>query len=139
MKPVQQTILHNPPATIGNCFVACLASILEYPIEKIPHFAEIICDNRETFHCDIELWYAEINKFLEQFSLQYFSVWADDYAIKHTKGFHIIEGQSPRGAHAVVGKDGKMVFDPHPKNEGLVKVENFGLFICNDPSRINHV
>jgi len=45
----------------------------------------------------------------------------------------MIEGKSPRGGlHAVVGRNGKIVHDPHPQDgtgRGLVRIDNFGL-IC---------
>lgn len=41
MKPVMQTIFpeENNPFK-GNCFSSCLASVLELPLEKVPHVME---------------------------------------------------------------------------------------------------
>src|SRR5262245_45006179 len=35
MKPVDQTVFGLPH---GNCFAACVASVIELPIEKVPNF-----------------------------------------------------------------------------------------------------
>lgn len=135
MKPVTQTILHNPPETIGNCFVACLSSVLEIPIDSIPHFAERACIKRDPLQVDQKLWDQAIQNFLKPLGWMYFTIWADDYTRKNVRGYHLIEGNSKRGPHVVVGKDGVMVWDPHPSREGLVAVENFGLFVSLDPAR----
>lgn len=40
MKPVYQTIV-SAPGVVGNCWVACIASLLEISIEDVPHFLEL--------------------------------------------------------------------------------------------------
>lgn len=40
MTPVKQEFRHNPPETYGDCHRACLASLLDLPIEAVPH----VCD-----------------------------------------------------------------------------------------------
>ena len=42
MKPVNQTIFTNlQTGEIGNCFEACLASLLELPLEAVPRFERL--------------------------------------------------------------------------------------------------
>jgi len=36
-------------------------------------------------------------------------------------------------AHAVVGKDGSPIFDPHPDNSGLSSIESSGIFLALRP------
>lgn len=38
MKKIMQTLAHNPPHSVGNCFQACVASVLEMDLEAVPHF-----------------------------------------------------------------------------------------------------
>lgn len=111
----------------GNCFSACLASILEVPLHVIPEFA-----------LDEDLFLDQIQEFLLPHGLFYLQVAPDDPMLEHVfrtgETWHTIEGVSPRGGgHACVGLNGEISFDPHPEDgtgRGLVQVEVFGLF-CN--------
>jgi hypothetical protein len=39
MKPIDQEFMHDPEkGIIGDCFRACIASILELDINEVPHF-----------------------------------------------------------------------------------------------------
>jgi hypothetical protein len=40
MNRVYGRIPHNLPHTMGDCFRACVASILELPYEEVPHFMD---------------------------------------------------------------------------------------------------
>jgi hypothetical protein len=40
MKTVFQTLIHGPEV-IGNCWPACIASLLEVKISEVPHFLEL--------------------------------------------------------------------------------------------------
>ena len=110
----------------GNCFAACLASILEVPLDSIPDFGE-----------DDE-FLEDVADFLAEHGLYYVQIQPEDsaFAAMCASGdiFHTIEGVSPRGGqHAVVGLCGDMVWDPHPEDgtgRGLVSVECFGL-LCD--------
>lgn len=108
----------------GNCFAACMASILEIPLHVVP---ELAADDQTE----------RAQRFLEDFGLYYVQVDPDDpvleTAFSHGDVFHTIEGTSPRGGqHAVVGLNGEMIHDPHPQDgtgRGLVSVDAYGL-IC---------
>lgn len=42
MTPVDQTILHDPQTgAIGNCMQAAIASLLDLPLDAVPHFAAL--------------------------------------------------------------------------------------------------
>jgi hypothetical protein len=104
----------------GRCFPACLASILEVPEASVPDFMD---EGDEDF-------LAHVNQFLARFGLSYKQVPVQDV---HPVGWHTVEGLSPRGGqHAVVGRDGRMVWDPHPQDgtgRFLVKPEIYGLLL----------
>jgi len=114
----------------GNCFSACLASILEVPIHVIPDFG------------GDDVFLFNVQAFLAQYGLYYVQVESDDAAVEAAfnqgEVLHTIEGTSPRGGqHAVVGISGEMVWDPHPEDgtgRGLVEVDCFGL-LCERMSR----
>lgn len=111
MKPLVQSRVGNN----GRCLAACLASILEIPESKVPEYGEAD-------------WQQTINKFLKGHGLRYRRVSANSAP---PLGYHTIEGISPRGGmHAVVGKRGRMVHDPHPQDgtgRGLVTREYYGV------------
>ena len=114
----------------GNCLAAALASILEIPIRAVPEFG------------GDSVFIQNVQRFLAEHGLYYAHVSPDDPTIEAAfnqgEVFHVIEGISPRGGqHAVVGRNGEMIHDPHPQDgtgRGLVEVENYGL-LC---ARMEH-
>lgn len=104
----------------GNCLSACLASILEIPLQLVPDFAADT-DSDEEFLLAVDAWLAKKG-------LRYRQVAVGETA---PVGYHTTEGLSPRGGqHAVVAKDGAPVWDPHPPDgtgRGLVRPERYGV------------
>lgn len=101
-----QTIL-NSNGDMGNCFTACIASLLEESIEDVPHF--VLEEN----------WREAINKWLAKKNLFYIDILLSgdmrDELVKYW-GYHVISGPSPRGHchHSIIGYKGEPYFDPHP-------------------------
>lgn len=119
MKPIDQTTFGHPG---GNCFSACVASLLEIEIEAVPYFM------------GVQDWVPGFAKWLERYG--YYPVFVsqaptDDW---HPKGFYILGGQSPRGPHAVVARGLEVVHDPHPSRDGLSKIEDCTLLVPFDPA-----
>ncbi len=114
MIPQTQTILST---TRGDCYRTVIASIFEVPLESLP--------------ADLGL-----RRFLDpQGFRKWLRPWGFDYAIVEwgrpelkpdpwpgpAGAWHLLGGASPRyGNHATVGKDGKLVWDPHPTRAGLL-------------------
>jgi hypothetical protein len=106
----------------GNCFEACLASILEKKLNEIP-----------TLGSD-EGWLHKLADFLSPFGLFYVEIDPENEeqrkvieAMYDGKIYHFINGISPRGGeHACVGLNGELVHDPHPNGGGLDKVNSWG-------------
>lgn len=121
MKPVKQTIMHDPDSgKYGDCQRACVASLLELPIEDVPHFGE--------GDPSVHEFYKRINKFLRLRGLSFIDTYAVDFSSKFYDGkcdvYHMIYGKTVRGfQHAVVAMNGKIVHDPHPSNDGLLESE----------------
>ncbi len=112
MKPVMQTKFGDN----GNCWAACLASLLEFDITDVPDLF--------THAEDIE-WKANTNAWLARYGfgcLEFSSLSPDDYKALNLATYHIIIGPSPRqeGSHAVIGRAGRIVHDPHPDGTGLL-------------------
>lgn len=111
--PVNQTVYGLTPEgkVNGNCFPACVASILGLPLEQVPFFT--------TESQDAQL--ADANRWLKQFRLQL--VMEPNLGEFPLNQYYIIRGSSPRFPgyfHMVVGKDGRIVHDPHPDKTGII-------------------
>jgi len=116
----------------GNCYQACLASVLELPINEVPHFVEYEGPRDEATG---SLWYFEARLWLrENVGYDLFSYDVTDEITgpssvfserpsDHRQHVGIGCGDSPRGdwLHAVViDFDGNLVHDPHPSRSGVV-------------------
>lgn len=125
MKPVYQTKQHNPPSENGNCFRACVASILEIDIDVIPHFEDM---DGDVWFKALTDWANTLNYIVYCQSFYRNSNHSDQTRIslknlmdlveigKLSKNYCVITGKSPRGDwdHCVVGLNGCVVFDPWP-------------------------
>lgn len=122
MKPVFQTVFGKPN---GNCFAACIASILEMDLADVPNFCK--GDNPE--------WMFDLNEWLYQFGLGALTVtFQDDIPIK--KGWCCAGGHGPTGVmHEVVMKNLKMVHNPHEGWGELDDVVDYTFIIVLNPER----
>lgn len=108
---------------IGDCWRACIATILARSVESVPHFALL----------GVQHFIPTTLAWLEAEGFEA-SIDADDFKDKGLRPMRqcILRGISSRGrAHAVVGdtETGKMIHDPHPSKEGLLEVvSRFYLF-----------
>jgi hypothetical protein len=129
MKPVNQTYQHKPPKSIGNCFRACIASILELDIDEVPAFEQLPgCwngeESKEASDC-LKNWLAD-----RDLSLSYHPLYTEQIP----KGYSILTGTSPRlkgGGHCVVALDGNVVHDPYkwPSAGGLAELWDYCVII----------
>jgi hypothetical protein len=107
MRPVDQTTYG---ALDGNCFSACVASILELPIEDVPPFVIYGGDWARYF----SRWLAA-----RDLAMTYYNAMRGD---RSPPGFSIAGGPSKRFGgrkHACVALDGIVVHDPHWSRDGL--------------------
>lgn len=129
MKPVHQNRFGKIE---GNCFEACIASLLECSIKEIP----ILNDNHSEFNHVTKPWSKKLVDFLDIKGLCFVEMTFTGgkeigYWLFHS-GYSIITGKSPREGnilHCVVAYQGKMVHDPHPDNTGLEDIQMIG-FLC---------
>lgn len=136
MKPVDQTRKGH------NCFSACLASILEVGIEDVPNFRWPESNKthigqveraekwlRNKYGCTVvELF--DVSQYLGYPSLE---VTKETYQFPTT--YYIMTGWvnlKKEKVHAVVGLQGEMVHDPHPKRAGLVHVFTYTFLVPVD-------
>ena len=129
---VDMSILHNPDkGEYGDCFRACIASLLEMNIQNVPHFL----DGENPYK-----WYEELSEWLGNMGLAYFEYPISEQGIDKWKElfksigvpvYHEICGASPRGNfnHSVIGCNGQVIFDPHPSRSGLETISSYGFII----------
>jgi len=120
MRPVDQLVPHDPEnGRWGDCMRACVASLLELPAEDVPHFMDGGPSQSEFvrrlhgFLVPRGLWVMTHDHFWLAHLLEQSHV---------PEVYHIISGPSPRFPdcfHAVIGRNGEVVFDPHPSRAGL--------------------
>ncbi len=136
MTPTRQTVfVADNPKGRGNCQSAVMASILELPMDEVIDTASDECRNTGFFKA-IDLWLADRG-------LRIVHVFPDeDDAQEQLRGVYSIgSGPSPRGPfwHAVVCKNGVMVFDPHPSDDGVLSIERHDLIVpMSDAERLLH-
>ena len=124
MTPVEQTIL-GPQ---GNCFSACVASILELSIEEVPDFD----DSAGWRH-----WFSEWQRWLAGRNLSIHCARHDE-RYPRPLGYAILQARWPDdgGYHHVVCFDGEIVWDPSPLREmGVGEWEYFYVFTVIDPAK----
>jgi hypothetical protein len=117
MSPQTQEFVNIPGKQYGDCMRACIASLMDMPICLVPHFLRDAGGDAPDF-------WNRIYDFVEEHGWDFYPS-QPAYLSRHATqmdGYHIIGGPSPRGndlLHAVVGRHGKIVFDPHPSRAGL--------------------
>jgi len=119
MTPVdQQFFFDSNNNRFGDCARAVLASLLDLPLQAVPHFLQEVAD---TGHVDAPAFYDRIDAWL--LSQGYEIDWHYTPQGAYATEYCYIGGPSPRGqglSHAVVGQGGRVVHDPHPSRAGLL-------------------
>ena len=127
MKPVDQEVLSS---INGDCFRACIESILECELKDIPDF---MGGGEQFFNYRISDWSKKIGVILIDATIE------DPESDEYKDMFLVATGKSPRGNcnHAVIFQNGEMVHDPHPEKLGLNgKPERFTFIAIRDYSII---
>lgn len=118
MKFVDQTTFGEEN---GNCFSACIASILELNIEEVPTF---VAEKN---------WYKAFTEWLKPrgYYSMYWNIKDYDESFLDDFGICILGGQSPRGdfLHAVVAEGRKVIHDPHPSRNGIGKLTDVMILV----------
>lgn len=128
MKPVFQTDL---TPTHGNCFSACLASVLELPIERVPNFYDLAP------HSEPAAWWAEVRAWLAPLGWGVIHATVPAEVLAEYPGILIVGGKTSRYTdHAVVYVDGQLAHDPWPGGQGLVEIDTMDLLYPLDPARM---
>ena len=125
MKPVDQTVFTKGD---GDCFPACLASILELPLSGVP------CFLGDDWHARYEEWLGALG--MGMVSLATVDGLGESW---RPPGYSILAAQSPRWdcLHAVVALNGEVVWDPHPgRAMGVGEWREWTVFLALDPAQV---
>ena len=114
MIKVYQQNLHNE-TTSGDCWIACIASILEIDINELPNPNDYDAKNN---------WVEYARVVLEKLdSLGYELLCQTPNEFTKLTDIMMVVGKSPRGDfnHCVLWDD-KIIHDPHPDNTGVENI-----------------
>ena len=114
MIPLKQTRLGET----GNCFETCIASLLNLEIEQVP---DLLAYEHGPWMEKINEWLA--SKYKLAYIILYLPKIERDCFFSDKDFYHVMIGNTNRSSdikHAVVGRRGKMVHDPHPDNIGIL-------------------
>lgn len=126
MNPVLQTRFADfdvPPAQRGNCIQAAIASVFELELDEVPNFIAA------------RSWFAALNHWLESSGLVAIMVPITDFLVP-ADTLYLLIGTSPRGewTHIVVCRNGEVIHDPHPSQDGLIEGARWVvMFVVRDP------
>jgi hypothetical protein len=124
---VEQTIMHVPGESRGNCFAAVFAGLLQIPIESIPDF-------------DGPDWRKQVNAFLRPYGLAWLQVgidkeWLEDSGVSGM--WHEVSGTTSRFdgkvRHSCAALDAEVAWDPHPSQSGLAHQNGASIFVALQP------
>jgi hypothetical protein len=97
----------------GNCFRACMATLLSIDIDELPAFEE----QSDNVWIPAKRWLIDRGLSIRNYHKDF-----------PPDGYSIATGPSPRNPniyHAVVALDGMIFFDPHPDRSGLASTERY--------------
>lgn len=124
MKKVYQSKFGNE----GNCFAACIASILEIELDSLPFLSD--------FEDDWDIYLNALNTNLKsRFNLfiEYttFDYWETRFKENLKDAFYIVSGDSNHESfeHAVIFKNGVLHHNPNPKGTEMVWATTCYFFI----------
>lgn len=133
MRPVDQTVFTVPG---GNCFSACVATLLELELDDVPYFMGDEPPDQPSE------WFERFAGWLARFGFYplYCALGGDNRWRPH--GLHILSGLSPRAAelgetwqHCVVARGTEIIHDPHPSRAGVLSHDDVVVLVPFDPRR----
>jgi hypothetical protein len=120
MSQITQSILHDEiDGRYGNCLQAAVASLLDFNLSDVPHFAQY--DNADYPW----LWYDALVGWAYQRGM-YVELYDEPQLMTPNGKQCLLGGESPRGVqHVCVGFDHIVTWDPHPSRSGLKLINSW--------------
>ena len=125
MKPVDQDV----NLAVGNCWSACMASILMWPWERFRDFhQEFSRAHRDLKDAEYEERVAYM-RILHRLGYHVQRVEFGELEIVPA-GYSIASGMADRGVmHSCVAMNGEIVHDPHPSRAGLHAIDYYEVLV----------
>lgn len=102
----------------GDCLRACIATVLGYELDNVPHFVQYV----EHPAGSPSLWWWALVGFCHVAGWEIIYE-PDAFIDSLPQGWALAEGLSPRGhQHVCVAWNGEVVHDPHPSRSGLTEI-----------------
>lgn len=118
MRKLQQTRLHNPPESLGNCFPTVLACLLDLDSPE-----DVIQIQEKYKEPD---WNIQLFKWLEERGW----IWGTIPGHLYDGSYYMVTGDTNRGAkHICIYQNGKLYHDPNPCNKGLLSEDIFEMLL----------
>ena len=109
----------------GNCQQAATASLLGFSLSEVPNFIE----QEDGFWQSFWRFVAERGYTCIELS-----------GNRHFNCYYLAYGPSARGcSHAVIYRNGELVWDPHPSRLGILSVERVCLLVPKDLAEFRRV
>jgi len=123
MTPVVCRVKHDPEnGTYGDCLRACVATILDFDAEQVPHFADGNASAREVYDA-LTNWLSTFN-LVPFYSCYPGSASRDDMLEMmgelNPTATYMLFGSTVSGDHVVVCQGGQVVHDPAWYGTGLI-------------------
>lgn len=122
----------------GNCLQACFATVLDVPLEKVPHFGDMdfIDQHDGLFWPGVRKWALSVGLFLLEIN-KYEQQLLDDCPsyIGVGQSKNNVEGSSVRDHAVVLGPNQSLLWDPNPNTGGLRLFYHFMALIVVDPDK----
>jgi len=142
---VDQTIFADDPKRPGNCVAACIATMLQLPLSRVPHFVEfgITWGDSDDLTggpgSGGNAWWGMLHGFVLGRGYWIQERPADELC-SYPGELVLVAGRSPRGLmHQVIYRDGVLWHDPHPSRDGILEVvEVLALFRLGDLDLFDH-
>lgn len=130
MIPVDQSIMHDPDnKRYGDCWRACVASVLELSLENVPHFAGNGGENSFDPTKDYLRFMAKHGFLVMSIHMPVGKngLVSHPVPVEDEHPYYFIIGKSPRckDDHVCVGYQQGLLHDPHPGKTGLDSISVF--------------
>lgn len=124
MKKVYQSKFGNE----GNCFAACIASILETELDSLPFLADYNDDWEDYLAALNEILKSRFNLFIDYTTYDY---WESRFKDNFKDSFYIVSGDSNQEGfeHAVIFKNGVLHHNPNPNGTEMIQATTCYFFI----------
>jgi len=124
MKKIYQSKFGNE----GNCFAACIASILEIELDSLPFLADFNDNWKDYLNALNTNLKSRFNLFIEYTTHEN---WESIFEDSFKDSYYIVSGESDQEGleHAVIFKNGTLQHNPNPNGVEMIRATTYYLFI----------